>query len=105
MTAQQADDQLRLGAAGNYRHRYRRAVHDRNSSAPGPAVRPLLAAWSHAGRPVAPVEDLGRDQSAVPAPLRYAGVRLADSSPPVVGEDLRPGLSLGTGMREGVGVL
>src|SRR5919106_1089371 len=68
VTAQQADDQLCLGAAGNDRHRHRRAVHDRNPSAPGPAWRPFLAAWSHVGRPVAPVDDLGRDQSAVPAP-------------------------------------
>src|SRR4029453_9794129 len=47
-------DRLRLGAAGNARHRHRRAVHDRNSSAPVPAWRPPLTAWSHLGRPVAP---------------------------------------------------
>jgi hypothetical protein len=68
VTSQHAGDQLRLGATGNDRHRHRRAVHDRNSSAPGPAGTPLLAAWSHVGRPVAPMEDLDRDQSAVPRP-------------------------------------
>jgi hypothetical protein len=33
VTAQHADDQFRLCAAGNDRHRHRRAVHDLNSSA------------------------------------------------------------------------
>jgi hypothetical protein len=37
VTAQHADDQLRLGAAGNDRHRHRRAAHELNSSAPVPA--------------------------------------------------------------------
>jgi hypothetical protein len=78
MSAQHADDQLRLCAAGNDRHRHSRAVHDLNSSAPVTACRPLLASWSHFGRPVAAVETLGRNQSTVPAPLRCVGVRLAD---------------------------
>jgi hypothetical protein len=55
VTAQQADDQLRLCAAGNDRHRHSRALHDLNSSAPVTACR-LLLAWSHVRRPVAPVE-------------------------------------------------
>ena len=46
ITAQHADDELRLRAAANDRHRDRRVVHDRNSSAPGPAGVPLLAALS-----------------------------------------------------------
>jgi hypothetical protein len=68
MTAQLGDDQLRLGAAGNDRHRHRRAVHDCNSSAPVTAWRPLLASWSHVGRPVAPVETSAGNRLAVPAP-------------------------------------
>ena len=49
VTSQHAGDQLRLGPTGNDRHRHRRAVHDRNSSAPGPAGR---RSWQH-GRTLA----------------------------------------------------
>jgi hypothetical protein len=37
VTAQHADDQFRLSAAGNDRHSHRRAVHDLSSSAPDTA--------------------------------------------------------------------
>jgi hypothetical protein len=46
VTAQHPDDQFRLYAAGHYGHRYRRAIHDLDSSAPVTALWPLPELWS-----------------------------------------------------------
>jgi hypothetical protein len=46
VAAQEPDDQFRLGAAGDDRHRHVQAVHDLDPSDPVAAEGPLLARHS-----------------------------------------------------------
>jgi hypothetical protein len=104
MSAHHADDQLRLCAAGNDRHRHTRAVHDLYSSTRVTACSPLLGPWSYFGRSAAPIET-AVGTSRLFLPLRYVGSvwpiqRMGLLRRPTTGEKVEDG-TIGPALRAG----